>query len=170
MSKIEDTLCFIQCLVLAILWPILVLRNKFKIKEPSNIFDLDYDKIKNLEGWGELSISNLKNAILKSKSISLDKFIYSVGIRHIGQENAKILSGFFNNIKEFSKLFDLNQRKKILINLMDLDGIGETQIDSIDNFFSNKTNIRIVRALIEKLNIKTYVSQNIKGKFSNKFW
>ena len=64
------------------------------IKEPSNIFDLDYTKIKKLEGWGELSINNLKNAINKSKSISLDKFIYSVGIRHIGQENAKILSVF----------------------------------------------------------------------------
>jgi DNA ligase (NAD+) len=138
------------------------------IKEPSNIFDLDYTKIMKLEGWGELSINNLKNAINKSKSISLDKFIYSVGIRHIGQENAKILSGFFNTIGEFSKLFDLKQRKKILINLIDLDGIGETQIESIDNFFSNKTNNRIVRGLIEKLNIKNYVLQNIKGKFSNK--
>ena len=36
----------------------------------------------------------LKNAIEKSKSISLDKFIYSIGIRHIGQENAKIIAGF----------------------------------------------------------------------------
>ncbi len=138
------------------------------IKEPSNIFDLDYAKIKKLEGWGELSINNLKNAINKSKSISLDKFIYSVGIRHIGQENAKILSGFFNNIKEFSKLFDLKQRKEILINLVDLDGIGETQINAIDNFFSNNTNSRIVRAMIDKLDIKSYTSQIIKGKFSNK--
>ena len=65
------------------------------IKEPSNIFDLNYNKIKNLEGWGELSINNLKKAIEKSKKITLDKFIYSIGIRHIGQENAKILASFF---------------------------------------------------------------------------
>ena len=64
------------------------------IKEPSNIFDLDYDKIKKLEGWGELSISNLKNAILKSKSISLDKFIYSVGIRHIIKKMLKYYQVF----------------------------------------------------------------------------
>ena len=138
------------------------------IKEPSNIFDLNYNKIKNLEGWGELSINNLKKAIEKSKKISLDKFIYSIGIRHIGQENAKILASFFSSIKEFSKLFDLKNRKKILINLVDLDGIGETQIQSIENFFSNETNTRIIKDLINKLNIKNYTAQNNDGKFSNK--
>ncbi len=138
------------------------------IKEPSNIFDLNYNKIKNLEGWGELSINNLQKAIKKSQIISLDKFIYSIGIRHIGQENAKILAGFFSSIKEFSKLFDLKNRKKILINLVDLDGIGETQIQSIENFFSNRTNTRIIEGLINKLSIKDYVVQNSNGKFSNK--
>ena len=77
--------------------------------------------------------------------ISLDRFIYSIGIRHIGQENAKILSSFFTSIKNFTKLFELKNRKKILVNLVDLDGIGETQIHSIDNFFSNTTNIRIIK-------------------------
>ena len=138
------------------------------IKEPSNIFNLDYNKIKNLEGWGELSINNLKKAIKKSQIISLDKFIYSIGIRHIGQENAKILAGFFSSIKDFSKLFDFKNRKKILINLVDLDGIGETQIQSIENFFLNTTNTRIIEDLINKLNIKDYVAQNSDGKFSNK--
>ena len=138
------------------------------IKEPSNIFDLNYNKIKNLEGWGELSINNLKKAIKKSQVISLDKFIYSIGIRHIGQENAKILASFFSSIKEFSKLFDLKNRKKILTNLVDLDGIGETQIQSIENFFLNDTNNRIIKDLINKLNIKNYEVQNSDGKFSNK--
>ena len=138
------------------------------IKEPANIFDLNYKKINQLEGWGELSINNLKKAITKSQIITLDKFIYSIGIRHIGQENAKILSSFFDSIKEFTKLFDFNSRKKILINLVDLDGIGETQIESIDNFFLNKINIQIVQKLINKLTIKNHIGQNIDGKFSNK--
>ena len=64
------------------------------IKEPSDIFDLDYMKIGELEGWGELSINNLKKAVEKSQIISLDKFIFSIGIRHIGQENAKFLQVF----------------------------------------------------------------------------
>ena len=138
------------------------------IREPSDIFILNYNKIKNLEGWGELSINNLKKAIEKSQTITLDKFIFSIGIRHIGQENAKILAGFFGSIKEFSKLFDSKLRKKTLKSLIDLDGIGETQSLSLESFFSNKTNTRISEELIQKLNIKNYNIQNINGKFSNK--
>ena len=138
------------------------------IKEPSDIFRLDYNKIKKLEGWGELSINNLEKAINKSQMISLDKFIYSIGIRHIGQENAKILSSFFGSIKGFTKLFESKSRKKILVNLVDLDGIGETQVYSIDNFFSNITNTKIIQNLIDKLIIKNYAAKNNDGKFSNK--
>ena len=138
------------------------------IKEPADIFSLNYERIIKLDGWGDLSISNLKKAIRKSQTISLDKFIFSIGIRHIGQENAKILASFFVSIKEFSKLFDAKLRLKILSNLVDLDGIGETQINSINNFFSNNTNIRITKDLVQKLSIKSFSQQSIDGKFSNK--
>ena len=138
------------------------------IKEPASIFALDYDKILKLDGWGKLSINNLKKSIKTSQTISLDKFIFSIGIRHIGQENAKILADFFGSIKEFTKLFDLKIRNKILLNLADLDGIGETQIKSLNNFFLNQTNTRIIKDLISKLVIKNYTSQKNNGKFSNK--
>ncbi len=138
------------------------------VRVPSDIFKLNYIKIQELEGWGELSIKNLKKAIEKSKFITLDKFIFSIGIRHIGQENAKVLAGFFGTIQEFTKLFDLRNRKKILLNLSDLDGIGDTQIQSIDNFFSNNTNTRISIDLIKELSIKNYSVENTGGKFSNK--
>ena len=78
----------------------------------------------------------LKKQFFKSKSINLEKFIYSIGIRHIGQENAKILASFFVSITEFLKIFDQKSRKLFLKNLVELDGIGETQIDAIENFFS----------------------------------
>ena len=55
-------------------------------------------------------------------------------MRHIGQENAKILAEFFGSIKELEKLFD-KEKIKNFQNLKDLDGIGETQITSIRNFF-----------------------------------
>ena len=138
------------------------------IKEPSDIFNLNFDKINTLEGWGNLSIENLKKAILKSKNISLEKFIFSIGIRHIGQENAKVLAAFFISIKEFSKLFDKGKISQILINLKELDGIGETQIESIENFFSNQMNAKITKSLINQLTIKNYSRKNISGKFSNK--
>ena len=138
------------------------------IKEPANIFELNYNIIKKLEGWGEISINNLKKAIKKSKIISLDRFIFSIGIRHIGQENAKILASFFSSIKNFSKLFNLEDRKKLLLSLADLDGMGETQIESIDNFFSSKLNREIIKKLIDKLDISNYITKNADGKFSNK--
>ena len=138
------------------------------IKEPSDIFKLDFKKIENLDGWGEVSINNLKKAITVSRNINLDKFIFSIGIRHIGQENAKILASFFGSINEFVKLFNFKTRKKILTNLVDLDGIGETQIASVDAFFLNNSNTRITSDLVQSLNINNY-SVNVKdGKFSNK--
>ena len=138
------------------------------IKEPSDIFKLDYKKIKSFEGWGDLSIENLKKAISKSKSINLEKFIYSIGIRHIGQENAKILASFFVSITEFLKIFDQKSRKLFLKNLVELDGIGETQIDAIENFFSNSINVKTTKNLISQLNISNYSFKNQNGKFSNK--
>ncbi len=138
------------------------------IKEPADIFKLDYEKIKNLEGWGNLSIENLKKAINNSKEISLERFIFSIGIRHIGQENAKILANFFFSIDEFSKLFEINERKKLLRGLVELDGIGETQTEAINNFFSNTKNIKITKNLIQRLKIKNYSIKAKDGKFSNK--
>ena len=138
------------------------------IKEPSDIFSINFKTIEKLEGWGNLSINNLKNAIEKSRNINLDKLIYSIGIRHIGQENAKILASFFGTIENFKKIFDLQFRKKISTSLLELDGIGITQVNSINNFFLNKTNLKITKDLIHELKINDYVSNVKSGLFSNK--
>ena len=66
------------------------------------------------------------------------------------------------------KLFILKSRKKILTSLVDLDGIGETQIESINNFFLNEINIKIIKNLIKRLNITAYIVKSVDGKFSNK--
>ncbi len=133
------------------------------IKLPQDIFDLNYAKIEKLDGWGELSTNNLKKSIEKSKNIGLDKFIFSLGIRHIGQENARLLSQYFLNIQNFNNLlknFNFNS-------LANLDGIGETQISSLKKFFSNQINLNVVKKLIEVLNIKSFL-QNTEGKLINK--
>ena len=83
------------------------------IKLPQDIFNLDYKKIESLDGWGKLSVSNLKYAIEESKKITLEKFIFSLGIRHIGQENAKLLSKHFKTVKKFIDIdtkFNFNTR------------------------------------------------------------
>ncbi len=138
------------------------------IKYPSDIFNLDYKKILSLDGWGKQSINNLKSAIEKAKNISLEKFIFSIGIRHIGQENAKILAGFFMSIEKLSQLFDSKKRTEILNSLSELDGIGQTQIKSIESFCSNKKNVDVTKNLIKKLIIKNFKQIIKKGKLSNK--
>ena len=138
------------------------------IKTPKDIFCLDYNKISKLEGWGDLSIKNLKKAINDSKNISLERFVFSIGIRHIGQENAKILAGYFKTCKKFSDLFNNKKRQEVLKNLSDLIGIGDTQIKSIEDFFSNKKNTQIIHSLIEVLNIKDFEKIVKSGKLSNK--
>ncbi len=138
------------------------------IKKPSDIFNLDYQRIESLEGWGKLSAKNLKTAINISSKISLDKFIYSLGIRHIGQENAKLLGNFFKSITKLIELFNSFKRENLLKNIAELDGIGSAQLNSLKEFFSNKTNNEILSSLIMNLKIKNSKALNKDGKLTDK--
>ena len=134
------------------------------IRYPQDIFNLNYDKIENLEGWGKLSAKNLKFSIEEKKKISLDKFIYSLGIRHIGQENAKLISKHLKTSGNFSKLADSENVES----LSNIDGIGSTQIQSIKKFFLDKTNLKVLFELDKNLEIKNTELINNKGLLKNK--
>ena len=134
------------------------------VKLPYHIFNLDYKKIENLEGWGRQSVSNLKYSIEEKKNISLERFIYALGIRHIGLENAKILAKFFKTSKNFINL-SIN---KNFDDLLDIDGIGETQINSLKNFFVNKENLNVLSKLQKILIIKDALPIKNDGKLKNK--
>ncbi len=138
------------------------------IRLPQDVFTLDYKKIEKFEGWGELSVSNLKTAIEKSKDISLAKFIYSLGIRHIGQENAKNLSRYFISIKNFLKLCNPDLLMNEINSLDEIDGIGETQVESLINFFKDKKNNKVVYELSKILNIQDFIEKKIDSFFSGK--
>ncbi len=120
------------------------------LRKPQDIFKLDYDKIEKLEGWGKLSVSNLKISIENSKEVSLHRFIFSLGIRHIGSENAKIICDYVKSISKFIELV----KKKQFYKFLNIDGIGETQINSLTSFFENQQNLNIVIELTNILNIK----------------
>ena len=134
------------------------------IKLPQDIFNLNYDKIEKLEGWGKLSIINLKFSIEQKKKIPLDRFIYSLGIRHIGLENAKLIA---RHLKTSINFFQLTNGTNIE-SLSNIDGIGTTQIQSIKKFFLNKTNLKVLSDLDRNLKVEDSVSINNKGLLKNK--
>jgi len=134
------------------------------IRLPQDIFNLNYNKIEQLEGWGKLSVTNLQFSIKQKKQISLERFIYSLGIRHIGQENAKLIARHLKTAVNFIKLLD----DKNIDSLLNIDGIGITQIQSIKKFFLNKTNLKVLSELDKNLLIENVVIINNKGLLSNK--
>ena len=134
------------------------------IKLPQDIFNLDFKKIENLDGWGRQSMENLKYSINQRKNISLERLIYSLGIRHIGLENAKILSKYF---KTFSKFISFSN-EEILDDILNVDGIGETQLKSVKNFFENEININILKKLQKILEVKDAIIKNKNGLLNEK--
>ena len=136
------------------------------IRLPQDIFNLNFEKIKIMDGWGQQSASNLKFAIEERKTISFEKFIYSLGIRHIGFENAKLIAKTLKRPENFIKLSNDNE----LQNLLNIDGIGETQITSLKKFFLNKTNLDVIHNLQKILKIDQTKENNKNGVLNNKIF
>jgi len=134
------------------------------VRQPQDIFNLDYEKIKSLDGWGDLSAAKLKYSIVDKKKISLERFIYAMGIRHIGQENAKLLA---KHLKSSDNFFLLSENKD-MSDLVNIDGIGQTQIKSIKNFFLNKTNLEVLSKLRKFISITDIIQNDKDGSLKNK--
>jgi len=139
----------------------------FDLKLINNVFDIFILKkqkkiIENLEGWGELSLSNLIDSIENAKTINLDKFIYALGIRFIGEINAGILA---KELKTVGNFILTSQNPMTLLNI---DGLGPKAISSIQNYFSYNQNISLIKNLSKIINIKDYKILNSKNFFNGK--
>ena len=134
------------------------------IRLPQDIFNLDYNKIEQLEGWGKVSAANLKFSIEQKKKISFERYIYSLGIRHIGQENAKLIARHLKTVDNFLKL----SNSKNTDGLSNIDGIGISQVQSIKKFFINKTNLKVLHELDKNLLVANVILQNNNGLLKNK--
>lgn len=145
------------------------------ITYPADIFTLEERnselKLENMEGYGELSISNLFKAINDKREIELSKFIYALGIRHIGQENAKLLA---KNYISFSNLMDKlvtvqNRDDDVFVELLEIDGIGEKVANSIVTFFANEKHIEMLNELLKYVTPKDYeMVSNLDNPFAEK--
>ena len=127
----------------------------------SDIFNLTKNQLLSLDRMGNKSADNILNSIEKSKLTSFSKFIYSLGIRNIGEHSAKILNKFFNS--------DLNKLQNS--NIEELESIPEIGIimaESIINFFNDYNNQIIIQNCIKAgLNFNNDHS-NIQSKLKNK--
>tara|TARA_A100001234_G_scaffold209411_1_gene208229 strand:- start:578 stop:1060 length:483 start_codon:yes stop_codon:yes gene_type:complete len=87
-----------------------------------------------------------------------------LGIRHIGLENAKLLAKYFVSFDKFKNFSKQNKYKELL----NIDGIGETQVNSIKNFFSNNTNLKVLNELDKELTVDNAVLIKKDGKLKEK--
>ena len=134
------------------------------VRLPQDIFKLNFEKIELLDGWGKQSINNLRFSINQKRNISFDRFIYSLGIRHIGLENAKLISKYLKSSDNFIAL----SKNKNFEDLLNIDGIGETQIQSIQIFFNNNTNLKVINELNKILKIIDTAKIKKDGSLANK--
>lgn len=109
------------------------------LKDIPGIYQLDFEKIGKLEGFGKKSVDNLQNAIEKSKDQPLHRLIYALGIRFIGETTAKTLAHAIDHLMD---LKDISEEK-----LLSLEDIGPKVAASVKEFFANKENLQILEEL-----------------------
>ncbi len=104
------------------------LLNQGLISKIADIYNIDYDKIAQLEGMGKKSADNMRNAVEKSKQNDLSKLLFASGIRHIGQKASKLFSDHFLTLDNI-----ISASKEEILNI---EGFGEIMADSVVDFFS----------------------------------
>ena len=115
------------------------------LKDVPGIYKLDFQKIGELEGFGQKSIDNLQTAIENSKKQPLHRLIFGLGIRFIGETSAKTLAQAVDHLLDFKK-FSLED-------LQNLEDVGPKVAGSVHHFFSNKENIAMLEEL-EKIGLQ----------------
>jgi DNA ligase (NAD+) len=121
------------------------------IKNVTDIFNLAdrAEEIAKREGWGKKSLENLLNAIEKSRDVTLEKFIYALGIRHIGEVTAKLLAREYGSAENwFASMKNMDAER-----LQNIDGIGGVVAKSLADFFAENHNVEIVEKLLAQLRI-----------------
>ena len=114
------------------------------IQDMADIYNLDYDKISKLEGFGKKSADNLKKAIDKAKKNPIHRFLHSLSIHHLGKRASKILAERIENIMDLTN-WTIEQ-------YLAIKDIGPVVAENTRSFFSNSENIELL-ARIEKLGV-----------------
>ena len=143
------------------------------LKTYADIFTLHnhIDTIKSKEGWGEQSVNKLMNAIEIKRTIELDRFIFSLGIRGVGRTMAKLLS---KNYKDFTTLRDVilsaskGKETNTYQEMLGMDQFGETVIDAMISFFTLQSSHDILEKLLREIKIQSFEINTVDSPLSDK--
>jgi DNA ligase (NAD+) len=135
------------------------LKDEGLISDPADLFTLEKSDLSGLERFGEKSASNIIESIENHKKVSLWRFIYALGIIHVGEQTSRDLANHFGSLEKLMKvsLDDINN----------IENIGPVVSESIFNFFQDKNNLRLIDKLIAN-GVSVYheksKNQKLKGK------
>lgn len=115
------------------------------ITDAESIYRLKKEDIEGLDDFGEKSAENIIASINASKKVPLHRFIYALGIRHVGEQTAKDIAKHFRSL---DRLISSTPEE-----LSHVEGVGEKVADALTNYFSNKHTIEFVQKLVRHLNI-----------------
>ncbi|MBV1863320.1 MAG: NAD-dependent DNA ligase LigA [Rhodobacteraceae bacterium] len=141
------------------------------IREPADIFTLaardakQFTKLKNRDGWGDLSASNLFEAIEVKRTIPLNRLIFALGIRHVGESSAALLAGHYGSWKALVTMLDSakDHTGEAWEELLSIDGVGAVMATAlVDTFHSTETRAAIDR-LVAELEIQDVVASDTSG-------
>ncbi|MBU6139966.1 MAG: NAD-dependent DNA ligase LigA [Proteobacteria bacterium] len=154
-----------------------------KIRSFADIFTLEErekfseNPLREKLGWGEKSIENLFLAINQKRQIPLEKFIYAIGIRHVGETTAKLLAQHFKSARNFLDVMlslskhdsvSLRQAQSDYVELVSIDGLGEKMVEALLDYFCDERNLKMVLDLEKHLQIQDSVQKNLDSKFAGK--
>lgn len=132
------------------------------VHEPADVFKLTAEDFLQLEGFADISSHKLANEIQAKKRIDLGRFIYGLGIRHVGGETAMVLAEHFGNIKAF------RQAKKA--SLEEVEGIGAVVAESIMEYLSDAQHKEELDHLLEEVTVASVTTQKTIGALAGTSW
>ena len=147
--------------------------NEGRIRGFSDIFKLEKNEeisenpLRKKLGWGEKSVENLFAAINAKRKVTLEKFIYAIGIRHVGETTAKLLAQHFISYENFKKKM-LEMSANDYEDFVALDGIGEKMANAVLDYFRDHRNLKMVLDLESELEIEDAVQKHSDSELAGK--
>ena len=146
------------------------------VTEPADFFTLksklsNHSDIENLlgKGWGKKSVDKLLSSIEARRVVTLDKFLFALGIRHIGETVSNVLAKYYENWEQFEVgIAEIDNKNSFSSSLSQIEGIGPLMVKSLVEYFKNKNAINKVRNLLKQIEITNVTNQlNVQSAVTN---